>query len=154
MTKTALVFLSVAGSAIALCNPAYAQVYKWTDDKGEVHYSDNSYDLKDAKGKGSLIIPAKKPVINLESEPDAQETAVPPASDTQEIQSENQPKPSGTADAPNVAGSPEPKKEEPAKAPAVEQPPAKPVKMSKRLLRAQKLEKAKSGGQVSSTPAQ
>lgn len=140
--------------ALALCGPAYAQVYKWTDEKGEVHYSDNSYDLKDAKGKGSLIIPAKKAAKEPEPEPDTQEAEVPPTPDAgREAQAENQPASPQTAGDSNVAAQPEPKKEETAKAPAGQQPPAKPVKMSKRLLKAQKLEKGKSGsGQAPSTP--
>lgn len=156
MIKIALALLPVTGMTIALCGPAYAQVYKWTDEKGEVHYSDNSYDLKDAKGKGSLIIPAKKAAKEPEPEPDTQETGVPPTLDAgQGTQAEDQPVSPQTAGDSNATAQPgpEPKKEETAKAPAGQQPPAKPVKMSKRLLKAQKLEKSKSGsGQAPSTP--
>lgn len=149
MVKTILALLSLTGATFALSGPASAQVYKWTDEKGEVHYTDNSYDLKDAKGKGSLIIPAKKAAKEPEQEPDAQEAAVQPAQDkAQETKAEDKPSSPQTVNEPKVAGSPTPT----AKAPAEQQPPAKPVKMSKRLLKAQKLEKDKAGSGQASSP--
>jgi glutaredoxin len=45
MVRIAL-FLSAA-ALIAL--PAFAQLYRWTDDKGVIHYSDKAPDKRDAK---------------------------------------------------------------------------------------------------------
>jgi hypothetical protein len=154
MIQLALGFLSVAGMTLALCGPAYAQVYKWTDEKGEIHYSDSSSGLKDTKGKGSLLIPAKKAAKEPEPEPNAQEPAVQPTTqDTaQEKQADGQPAPLQAVSDPNVVEQSAPEKKEATKAPAKQEPPAKQVKMSKRVLKTQKVEKDKSGSEKTSTP--
>lgn len=154
MIQSALGFLSVAGMTLALCGPAYAQVYKWTDESGDIHYSDSPAGLKDAKGKGSLLIPAKKAAKEPEPEPNAQESAVQPSQDTaQEKQADGQPAPLQAVGDPSVIEQPAQKKEEAAKAPAKQEPPAKPVKMSKRVLKTQKAEKDKSDSGKSSSPS-
>lgn len=143
MIRFFLRFPSVAGLALALCasGPAYAQVYKWTDEKGEVHFSDSPYSMKDAKGQGTLIIPPKKARKEPEPEPE-------PAADEPAVQ----PAPEAAQDKP--AEQPAPKKEEAAKISTPQPAPAEQVKMRKRVLKAKKLEKEKSASGQTTTPAE
>lgn len=93
MIQLALRCLSLAGLTLALSGPAYAQVYKWTDETGEVHFGDSPYALKAAKGQGSVVIPAKKAVAEPEQaaieEPTVQATQETP----QEQPADDKPKP-------------------------------------------------------------
>ncbi len=41
--------LRLLGVAALVSLPAFAQLYKWTDDKGVIHYSDKAPDKRDAK---------------------------------------------------------------------------------------------------------
>lgn len=145
-------FLSVAGLALALCAPcpSYAQVYKWTDEKGDIHFGDSPYAMKDAQEKGSLVIPAKKAA--KEPEPGAEEPEVQPAPETaQEKPADDQVKAVGD---PDVATQPAQKKETAKTPDQREQASAEKVKMRKRVLKAQKLEKEKSGSGQTASPAE
>lgn len=155
MTRLILRCLSVACLALALCAPcpSYAQVYKWTDEKGDIHFGDSPYAMKDAQGKGSLVIPAKKAA--KEPEPAAEEPEVQPAPETaQEKPADDQAKPVKAVGDPDVATRPAQKKETAKTPDQQQQAPAEKVKMRKRVLRAQKLEKEKSGSGQTTSPAE
>jgi hypothetical protein len=86
--------LCLAGVTLALYSPASAQVYKWTDDKGEVHFGDSPYAMKESGGQGSVAIPAKKAATEPESALVMEEPTVQPTPDTQQEQpADNKPKP-------------------------------------------------------------
>lgn len=94
MIQIALRCLCLAGVTLALCGPAYAQVYKWTDETGAVHFGDSPYAMKESKGQGSVIIPAKKAATELEPAPDMEEPTVQPTQDkAQEQPVDDKPKP-------------------------------------------------------------
>jgi hypothetical protein len=158
MIRFVLRCLSVAGLTLAFCPPcpSYAQVYKWTDEKGEVHFDDNPRTITGAREKGSVIIPGKKEPKEPEQEqtPAPEEPAVPPTPDTaREKPADDRPKPVEVVDDPNITTQPAQEKEAAKASNQQQQPPAEKIKMSKRVLKAKKLEKDKSGSEQTASPA-
>lgn len=86
MVQIALRCLSFAGLMLTLYGSAYAQVYKWTDDTGAVHFGDSPYALKEAKGQGSVVIPARKQAKEPEPAPAIEEPVVQATQETPQDQ--------------------------------------------------------------------
>jgi hypothetical protein len=84
----------LAGITLALYSPAYAQVYKWTDANGEVHFGDSPYAIKESGGQGTVAIPAAKAATEPESAPVIEEPTVQPTPDKEQEQpADDKPKP-------------------------------------------------------------
>jgi hypothetical protein len=94
MIKIGLRCLCLAGVTLALYSPAYAQVFKWTDEQGKVYFGDSPYAMKESGGQGTVVFPPPKPPKEPESAPVMEDPAVPPTPETtQEQPADDQPKP-------------------------------------------------------------
>lgn len=148
--------LSLAGLTLALCGPAYAQIYKWTDDKGEVHFGDSPYAVKGSKGQGVVVIPTKKPPKEPEPASAMEEPTVQPTPDTKQEQPVgDKSKPAQMSGDPKSSTPPTPiKKEEAAKASAQPQEPVEKTRALKRVIKEKKKEeKEKSDSAPKTAPA-
>jgi hypothetical protein len=74
MRRSALLIPGIALAWICgmvLCSPAAAQIYKWVDDQGKVHYSDNP-PANQQNPKGVKILDDRSPYVSVYETPPRQ----------------------------------------------------------------------------------